>query len=662
MLRYTDFLVNEILPDGRVLRLTSTAVPDSIKSAKPKETEPPKPDLQPAHEPPTEFHLSSQDHSDLVDCFGEDTAAAIVDLHTRALAGPAKPAALGRVKSHCIDNKEARTRAHQTIRRLFASRLDSTTDNDGAVIISIAKKGNSGRGGRSTNERPGKLGWAELGGEFLHFSVYKENKDTMEVISFLAKQMKMKPKGFQFAGTKDRRAVTVQRASVFRLHAERLADINRTLRNAALGDFEYKPSGLGLGDLAGNQFTITLRDCHFPEGGDSADALARAALRNLADHGYINYYGLQRFGTFATRTDAVGLCMLQSDYAAAVAAILAFNPTLLDPVADVSRTSADDLARARALAEFRDTGKSARPLATLPRKFAAEAAVIRHLGRIRNDWLGALQAIPRNLRLMYVHAYQSLVWNHAVSERWRRFGNTVVEGDLVLIPKTGATKLNNAETDDVPVDADGDPIILPPDDAPDDPFDRARPLSADEAASGAYSPFDLVLPLPGFDVVYPANEIGGFYHEFMASNGGLDPTDMRRGWKDVSLPGGYRQVLGRLGDQWDLELRECVEREGEAEEQFVETDLERLRRVADKRGANQGLSQEQPYLGPFQENDTQEQPSNLDKAQPRPAEEQRKLAVILTLRLGASQYATMALRELGKNGIRAYKPDFGGGR
>lgn len=43
-----------------------------------------------------------------------------------------------------------------------------------------------------------------------------------------------------------------------------------------------------------------------------------------------------------------------------------------------------------------------------------------------------LSQIPRNSRLMYVHSYQSVVWNTMVSRRIDAFGLKAVEGDLVL--------------------------------------------------------------------------------------------------------------------------------------------------------------------------------------------------------------------------------------
>lgn len=694
-IRYTDFLVNEIEPSGQVLHLRSTELPEAFKQAiadtaavkdAPASTEPVAAPAEPERtnaetpatpaqdtnqtstEPPApEFKISDDDKTLLDTYFTPEIAASIIDLHDRAQKSPnTKVTALGRVKSNVITDRDLRTNIHQAIRRIFAGRLESSTDTDGCMVISVnpprktKKQKNVGRGGANPRrEIRGKLGWAELGGEYLHFTLYKENKDTMEVISFLARHLKMNPKSFQFAGTKDRRGVTAQRACVYRVHADRLAAANRSLRNAVVGDFEYKTHGLDLGDLSGNEFVITLRDCNLPkdpantETGVSveyATALVGKSLRQLRERGYFNYYGLQRFGTFATRTDQIGVKMLQGDFQGAVDAILEYNPDIVGEIDPASKVGTDDIARAKAIHSFRHNGKANAALDVLPRKFSAESNIIRHLGRNKSDYKGALQAIPRNLRLMYVHAYQSLVWNFAVGERWKLYGNKLVEGDLVLLRDIKAATASDKE-ESIPgatttTDADGEVIILP--DAQDsaqsaeDVFERARPLTAEEAASGKFSIFDLVLPLPGFDVVYPENAVKDFYKNFMGSDRGghLDPFDMRRGWKDISLSGGYRKVLSRPGENFSFEVKKYTD----DDEQFVKTDLEKMKEAS---GVQDEDKREVKEVSVVEGGEV--------KAE--------KLAVVLTIQLGTSQYATMALRELMKTGgVKTFKPDFGSGR
>ena len=589
-------------------------------------------------------------------------------LHEEVLKRPnAKPKEHGTVRSAVINDRELRGKIHQAVRRIFSSRLETSTDDDGGIIISAAST--STKNGRATKpngawqdrhpQKKGKLGWQELGGEYLHFTLYKENKDTMEVISYLARQTKIRPQSFQFAGTKDRRGVTVQRVSVYRVYADRMAGLNRTLRGSKIGGYEYHPCGLELGELKGNEFIITLRDCSFPSVEVSPpetkveliSALVREAVEQLGNKGFLNYYGLQRFGTFSTRTDTIGLKMLKGDFEGAVNAILDFSPEALaaaqDPLSSMSGNdlvSSDDKARAHALHSFKTTGKIHPAIDDLPKKFSAESSIIRHLGggdRSR-DYLGALQTVPRNLRLMYVHAYQSLVWNVAAGERWKRYGEQVTEGDLVLVDEHKNKVGKEANMDDV--DADGEVIIKPAADdsatSAEDMFIRARALSKEEAASGVYSIFDVVLPSPGYDVLYPANNMAEFYQTFMASErgGGLDPYDMRRKWKDVSLSGSYRKVLARP-ENCSFEVREYVHED----EQFVQTDLQKLEGKA-RNSAEDSSVPVQPQVHPE-------------------GEKAAKIAVILTLQLGSSQYATMALRELMKfGGVKTYKPDFGGGR
>ncbi|KXT07115.1 hypothetical protein AC578_2319 [Pseudocercospora eumusae] len=724
--RYTDFLVNEVLPNGEVLHLTELSHHQNRKrkrepedeSQKKKQKENGHLDANPEangeqkepngdgadadtlkngsesqQEPKTEASaeaikaakaqaiasISDADKAILKDVFGDDTTFSILGLYANVIAYPERKArSFQAVNSSPIVEKSKRTEAHLCIRRIFTSKLETLTVQDqdhksgpGTVIeIKAAPPkapSNPNTEGRKNDQQRGKQNWSDLGGEYLHFTLYKENKDTMELLYFLASQLKMHIKHFGFAGTKDRRGVTVQRVSIHRVRRERLEQINKTARGFRIGGpWEYRTEGLDLGMARGNEFLITLRDARFESVADAADmeqrlqhakGVAKTAASNLATSGFLNYYGLQRFGTHSNGTHAIGMKMLQGDLKGAIDSILSYDPSLLEED-ESTRLNGDntprrmvpqeDVYRAKAIHAFRKAGTSSEALSHLPgNRFSAEKGLITHLGKRdrktgrlpnENDYQGALMMIQRNLRLMYVHAYQSFVWNTVAGKRWELFGDKVVEGDLVVVGEKDivADSSSNTKASAQEVDEHGEPVIHPSaseDKGNDggeaeDPFVRARPLTKDEAESGRFDIFDLVLPLPGFDVVYPKNEIGRFYEEFMASGEGgkLDPHNMRRSWKDISLSGGYRKMFARPLGEVEIDVKAY----SGPEDQMVETDLERL--------------------------------SKDSEAEP-PAEkasfgEKDKLAILLKLKLGSSQYATMALRELSKGGAISFTPSY----
>lgn len=79
---------------------------------------------------------------------------------------------------------------------------------------------------------------------------------------------------------------------------ERLAALNPSLRGIRLGDFAYVDSALYLGAAKGNRFDVILRDVQTSSGAEGVQAAARA----LKSSGFINYFGLQRFGSGSVPT------------------------------------------------------------------------------------------------------------------------------------------------------------------------------------------------------------------------------------------------------------------------------------------------------------------------------------------------------------------------
>ena len=124
----------------------------------------------------------------------------------------------------------------------------------------------------------------------------------MDTINLLSKKLRITSKLFSYAGTKDRRATTIQRVAVKQCQSKRLKDLNKALINIVLGNFEYKTEPLKLGDLSGNEFTLIIRDVT-----NATESQIMDACRSLQENGFINYFGLQRFGTGGAGTHEIGI-------------------------------------------------------------------------------------------------------------------------------------------------------------------------------------------------------------------------------------------------------------------------------------------------------------------------------------------------------------------
>ncbi|KAF9357562.1 multisubstrate pseudouridine synthase 7 [Mortierella sp. AD094] len=568
--RYSDFIVNEVDLLNETVRLTSyeLPVPNAEVAKLREERDQAKEDADQANrdmsdeDKLTELSILLGDDAEtmtqvrkMLDSFGNDLE--FVNL---------KPE----------EDKAKRTEIHKLVKERFSGRMVSETVGGIIRLRMHKKKDNYDTRGRGKTDA-----WKDLGGEFCRFCLFKENRETMEAVNFLVSSLRVPAKVFSFAGTKDRRGVTSQWVTAHKVKAERLVGLNKSLRNMRLGNFSYVPRGLKLGDLNGNRFTITLRNVLV----DSEATLNRSMI-SLRDKGFINYFGMQRFGTGSVGTHEVGAAILRSEWEAAVNLIM--KPRLGE---------GPDLERARKhWAEHKDAKEA---LKLFPKRWVAEHQILwsfQKAGHLRSPF-DALTNVPRNLRLMYVHAYQSFVWNNMLTERIRLFGtDKPVVGDLVAEDKA-ALEVSD-EVEDNKGSSRGDHV-------------RAKVLTEQDVDQ--YTIYDVILPLPGHDIIYPTHAIGEKYKELMAKEG-LDPHEMRRSNKDYSLTGSYRAILSKPENvEWE------ILRYDEPNLPLTLTDLEKLE----------------------------------NKPKPEAVAEGKQLALILNLTLKSSQYATMAIREVCKQDTSA---------
>jgi tRNA pseudouridine13 synthase len=73
-----------------------------------------------------------------------------------------------------------------------------------------------------------------------------------------------------------------------------------------------------MGELSGNCFEIVLRNVR-----GAAEEEIAATLGSIAQRGFVNYFGLQRFGQGGAGTHEVGVLLLKGHWEAAVRAIMA---------------------------------------------------------------------------------------------------------------------------------------------------------------------------------------------------------------------------------------------------------------------------------------------------------------------------------------------------
>jgi tRNA pseudouridine13 synthase len=273
------------------------------------------------------------------------------------------------------------------------------------------------------------------GGRYLVLELQKTDWDTHHLIREMSRQLRISQKRFGWAGTKDKRAVTSQRVSIMNLDESELKKIT-------LPDLKIKVLGrtnrcVGLGDLLGNRFQITIRDLNCPDAKTSLAAITEEIIRRK---GVPNYFGVQRFGDIRPVTHKVGEALVRGQIEEAVFIYLAL-PFAGEP---------DKTREARSLLWVNRDILAA--LKSFPGYLRYEVAMLNYLGEHPGDYAGSFDPLATNLRRLFVHAYQSYLFNKILSRRMAADLplDKAVEGDVVCfskgdLPDTSKLQLTTSE-------------------------------------------------------------------------------------------------------------------------------------------------------------------------------------------------------------------------
>lgn len=235
--------------------------------------------------------------------------------------------------------------------------------------------------------------------EYTHFTLEKKNWNTVDAIKTIARLLGVSHKRFGYAGTKDKRALTRQRAAVWKIEPEQLADVR--IKDIALSDFKKCSDRISLGDSLGNKFRITVRNLDLGE--KELREIISETTNQLSKRGIPNYFGYQRFGTIRPNTHIVGKEILRGNLEGAVMAYLT-NPF---------ETEKKDAYEARkSLQETKDFREA---LENFPVRLNFERSMLDALAKNPRDYAGALRRLPKKLRWMLVHGYQSFLFNKILS-------------------------------------------------------------------------------------------------------------------------------------------------------------------------------------------------------------------------------------------------------
>ena len=270
-------------------------------------------------------------------------------------------------------------------------------------------------------------------GKYLILELTKHNWDMHHVIRDISRKLRISQKRIGFAGTKDKRAVTTQKIGIYDMTPQAVEQVR--LKDVELSFIGRSNQSVELGDLIGNEFKITIRDI------DLNIAELETRLTEITDDilkkgGVPNFFGIQRFGAIRPITHVVGEAIVRGDIEDAALTYIA-------------KSFPDEPEETKLARDYvYNTKEYIEGLKRYPLNLRYERAMMHHLVTAPEDFTGSFTLLSGNILKMFVHAYQSCIFNRTLCMRIRKGLplDRAVEGDIVCfknkagLPDTSKTQ------------------------------------------------------------------------------------------------------------------------------------------------------------------------------------------------------------------------------